>query len=66
MGEFIKLMRRKMIRLQLRSLDQQAAHIIEARNCALARLIQIRHEQDSKEAELSHCEASLMGSSSAY
>lgn len=52
MKNMVRFMRRMAIRWQLRSLDQQAASILEARDHALSRLIQIRREQARKILEL--------------
>lgn len=52
MTELRRLIRKTMIRWQLRSLDQQVEHIVEARNHALARLIEIQRKRDIKWIEL--------------
>lgn len=52
MKELMRFMRRMAIRWQLRSLDEQAASILAARQHALARLMQIRREREQKEMEL--------------
>lgn len=57
MKNMVRFMRRMAIRWQLRSLDQQAASILEARDHALSRLIQIRREQARKSMELKQADA---------
>lgn len=57
MSRLVRLIRRMVIRWQLRCLDQQAECIIEARNHALARLMQIRRERGIKEVELWLCDS---------
>lgn len=52
MTDLIQLMRRTVIRMQLRSLTQQERHIIEARRHAHERLTRIRRERGIKEVEL--------------
>jgi hypothetical protein len=52
MKEMVRFMRKVAIRWQLRSLDEQAANIMEARNQALLRLMQIQRERDEKAFEL--------------
>jgi hypothetical protein len=49
LGNFI---RTALIRWQLRSLDEQTRHIVEARRHALVRLLEIRGERDAKRALL--------------
>lgn len=57
MTRLIRFLRKIVLRWQLRCLDQQAESIIEARNLALARLMQIRRERGIKEVELWLCES---------
>ncbi len=52
MKKMVKFMRNVAIRWQLRSLDEQAANILEARNHALLRLMQIQREREKKVYEL--------------
>ncbi|KRB70964.1 hypothetical protein [Noviherbaspirillum sp. Root189] len=52
MNELIQFLRRMVIRWQLRSLNSQAKSIVQARNHALARLMEIRRERESKLMEL--------------
>lgn len=52
MKAMIRLVRRAMIRLQIRSLDEQAASIVAARDQALKRLMEVRRERNMKEIEL--------------
>ncbi len=52
MKEMVRFMRGVAIRWQLRSLDEQAANILEARNNALLRLMQIQQEREVKAFEL--------------
>jgi len=52
MNELIRFLRRMVIRWQLRSLESQAKSIVEARNHALMRLMEIRRERECKEIEL--------------
>lgn len=52
MKTMIRLVRRAMIRLQIRSLDEQAANIVAARDQALKRLMEVRRERNMKEIEL--------------
>ena len=48
----IRQLRQMMIRWQIRSLDEQAASIVDARDHALQQLIRIRRERGLKEREL--------------
>lgn len=57
MRQIARLIRRTIIHAQLRCLDRQAESIMEAREHALIRLIQIRRERDIKMAELAHCDS---------
>lgn len=52
MTELSRLVRRVMIQWQLRSLEHQAESIIEARQHALARLMEIQRERYAKKEEL--------------
>ncbi|RJF96847.1 hypothetical protein D3870_20915 [Noviherbaspirillum cavernae] len=52
MTALIRLIRRVVIRWQIRSLDEQDASIVEARNHALKHLMEIRRERSIKEVEL--------------
>lgn len=48
----IRWIRRRLLRLQLRSLDDQMACIVDARHEALKRLMEVRRERNIKEIEL--------------
>lgn len=52
MNRIKRFFRSTYLRLQLHSLDQQARHIVDARNHALARLFEIQRERESKELAL--------------
>jgi hypothetical protein len=52
MTGLIQCLHRRVIHWQLRSLQSQEKSIIEARKCALARLVEVRRERGIKEIEL--------------
>jgi hypothetical protein len=52
MTTLIRLIRRTLIRWQLRSLNQQARHIVQARRHARRRLREIWQERDIKRLQL--------------
>lgn len=52
MNRISRFFRSAYLRLQLRSLDQQAKHIVDARNEALARLFEIQREREIKQLAL--------------
>lgn len=51
-SELAKCIRKLIIRWKIRSLEAQAQSIIEARNTALQRLMQIRRERDLMQGKL--------------
>lgn len=52
MRAMLGMIRRALLRWQLRSLDLQAKHIVQARDQAMTRLMEIRLNQEIKEREL--------------
>lgn len=61
MNEFVRFLRRSVIRYQLRSLDSQVKSIVEARSYAFERLMEIRGEQKAKRSELGRCRPTSAG-----